>query len=46
MAHNLGLQSGDAVLSINGTPVHDKTQDQAIDLMDKSGKSLNLEIFR
>ena len=46
MAHNLGLLQGDAVLSINGIPVHDKSQDEAIDMMDKSGKKLKLEIFR
>lgn len=45
-AHQNGLLEGDAVISINGTPVHDKTQDEALDLVENSRDKLALEIFR
>ena len=45
-AHAQGLQEGDAVVSINGTPVHDKTHDEAVDLIDSAGDTLTLQIYR
>ena len=45
-AHSQGLQEGDAVVSINGTPVHDKTHDEAVDLIDSAGDTLTLQIYR
>ncbi|KAH9502330.1 hypothetical protein Btru_073477 [Bulinus truncatus] len=45
-AHLNGLQEGDAIISINGVHVHDKSQDEALELVEKSGDSLTLEIFR
>ncbi|XP_059168251.1 uncharacterized protein LOC131950211 [Physella acuta] len=45
-AHVHGLLEGDAVISINGVHVHDKTQDEALELVEQAGDSLALEIFR
>ncbi|XP_012935625.1 uncharacterized protein LOC101862103 [Aplysia californica] len=45
-AHTQGLLEGDAVISINGVPVHDKSQDEALELVENAGDSMALEIFR
>ncbi|KAL8600632.1 hypothetical protein ACOMHN_030288 [Nucella lapillus] len=45
-AHARGLQEGDAVVSINGTPVHDRSHDEAVDLIDAAGDTLTLQIYR
>ncbi|CAL1546147.1 unnamed protein product [Lymnaea stagnalis] len=45
-AHINGLQEGDAVISINGVHVHDKSQDEALELVEQAGDALTLEIFR
>lgn len=45
-AHAQGLREGDAVVSINGTPVHDLSHDQAVDLIDGAGDTLTLQIYR
>lgn len=45
-AHKQGLKEGDAVLSINSVHVHDKSQDQALELVEKAKDSLVLEIYR
>ncbi|CAG5130027.1 unnamed protein product [Candidula unifasciata] len=45
-AHVQGLKEGDAVISINGVHVHDKTQDEALELVEAAGDTLVLEIFR
>uniref|UniRef100_A0A0B7B449 PDZ domain-containing protein n=1 Tax=Arion vulgaris TaxID=1028688 RepID=A0A0B7B449_9EUPU len=45
-AHVQGLKEGDAVISINGVHVHDKTQDEALELVEAAGDSLSLEIYR
>uniref|UniRef100_A0A2C9LRS9 PDZ domain-containing protein n=1 Tax=Biomphalaria glabrata TaxID=6526 RepID=A0A2C9LRS9_BIOGL len=45
-AHLNGLQEGDAIISINGVHVHDKSQDEALELVEKAGDSLSLEIYR
>ncbi|XP_025091985.1 uncharacterized protein LOC112562730 isoform X2 [Pomacea canaliculata] len=45
-AHAQGLREGDAVVSINGIPVHDRTHDQALDLIDHAGDTLTLQIYR
>ncbi|RUS82054.1 hypothetical protein EGW08_010184 [Elysia chlorotica] len=45
-AHKQGLKEGDAVLAINNVRVHDKSQDQALELVEKATDSLILEIYR
>lgn len=45
-AHVQGLKEGDAVVSINGLPVHDRSHDEAVDLIDNAGDTLTLQIYR
>nr|KAG5690700.1 hypothetical protein BaRGS_005063 [Batillaria attramentaria] len=45
-AHAQGLREGDAVVSINGTPVHDLSHDQAVELIEAAGDTLKLHIYR